>query len=82
MKELWIGRNKSPLTYFKICQRKITESDGDDLRLIALEGAIIHAVDIANMLVRAEMMEIVKIETVCAEVTKFIRENCSLFLRR
>lgn len=81
MKELWIGRNKSPLTYFKICQRKITESDEDDLRLIALEGTIIHAVDIANMLVRAELMEIVKIETDCVEVTSFT-EKTVFILRR
>jgi DNA-binding protein len=66
--ELWISRNKSPLTYFKICQRRIEENNEDDLVLIALEGAIIQAVDTANMLVRAKLVKILKIETDSVEV--------------
>jgi hypothetical protein len=77
MKAVRIGRNKSPLTYFKICQRRIEENGDDALILIALEGAIIHAVDTANMLVRAELMEILKIETDYVEV-KFSEELHSL----
>jgi hypothetical protein len=78
MSELWIGRNKSPITYFKICQHKIDQSHNsgkvNDLLLIALEGAIIHAVDTANLLVRSKMMEIVNIETSYVEVRKLLSD--------
>jgi hypothetical protein len=69
--ELWIGRNKSPITYLKICQHKIEQTHGKvmaNLTLIALEGAIIHAVDTANLLIRSNAMEIMKIETDYVEV--------------
>lgn len=68
MAELWIGRQKSPITYFKICKMKLEEKGINSITLIGLEGAIIHAVDTANLLVRNNLMEISNIHTDYIEV--------------
>ena len=68
MGELWIGRDKSPKTVFNICCYKL--KNVEKLVLVALEGAIVIAVDAVNMLVRENIVVIDQIQTSLVEVRK------------
>ena len=81
-KEFWIGRDKSPSSVFKICCYKLNNNSNSNtsdksskrhrnqntLTLVALEGAIVIAIDAVNMLVRENIATIDKIETSFVEV--------------
>ena len=67
MIDIFVARERSPSTYFNIVKRKLLQDN--EITLTALEGAIVVAVDAANMLSKENIANIVSISTGSVEVS-------------
>jgi hypothetical protein len=66
--EVHISRKKSPQSYISTVELKLRQLDS--VQLVALEGAIVVAVDLANLLCNSSFAVLEQMETSSVEVSQ------------
>jgi hypothetical protein len=67
MKDIYVSRDKSPQMYFHMAKSLLQKNE--QVKFVALEGAIVIAIDSANILQRENVASIVKMSTSSVEVS-------------